>query len=128
MTGLPCIILLATAALLFGWLVAEVRGPQWARITLGIVSLIMSFGIAVAVASIFRLQYDVEYGGAAAKMIDEILVRLDSDDEERLVRDLRELRADVAPSYEVPPFEMVVEEFVNRNETSAPKPQPRVGP
>lgn len=109
------IILILAVALPAAWLMSEFQDWRWLRILLGVCSIALSYLIATTVGQLSRLNYNVWYGSASAQLIDTVIRNIEDGNEEALLRELRQLRADYEPTYENRAnYDQLVEQFAAR--------------
>jgi hypothetical protein len=94
------VIFILTIAIPACWLVSEFQSRKEIRITLGILSIAMSFGIAWIVGSLERLNSNSWYGAATKDFIQNTIVELEDGNSERVLNELRVLRSQFHPTYE----------------------------
>ncbi len=101
MMTLPAmLILFAVIGLPVAWLVAEVRGKRPARITLGVLAILCSFGVAVIIGMLSELNYNAWYGGATKDLIDTTVTQIEDGQFDRVMTVLRSLNRQYRPTYE----------------------------
>ena len=71
------------------WLVSEFSSSRPLRISLGILALLMSFGVAFVAGTLQRLNYNAWYGAASQRLIDSSVAEIESGNTERLLRELK---------------------------------------
>ncbi len=86
-----------------GWLISEFRSGRPLRITLGILSISCSFGVATVIGMLSELNYNAWYGSATYKLINTMVGEIEDGNEERVMKALRGLNNQYSPSYERSP-------------------------
>ncbi|MCE9548685.1 MAG: hypothetical protein K8T25_24675 [Planctomycetia bacterium] len=118
---LPFIIILLVV-LPTAWLICEFRSPRWIRIILGVSSLALSFVVAWGVGLISQFNYNAWYGGASSRLIDTVILNVESGNQDALLRELRQLKTDYHPTYENRArYDELVDQFVERLKLSSSK-------
>lgn len=118
------IIIVLIVALPIAWLIAEYSAPRWARVLLGIASILMCFGLAYVVSSMNRLSYNEWYGSATFDLLDATIENLEAGNTEQVISNLKQLQTEYEPTYENRAhYDDLVNEAVERiKKTSASKP------
>lgn len=105
--------LLLVVALPIAWLVSEFYDNRIARITLGLLALGMSFGVAWIVGSLDRLQSNIYFSEATKDLIQNTIVELENDNVDNVLTHLRLLRDDFEPTYETrDDYDVLVDRYI----------------
>ncbi|MEQ8210604.1 MAG: hypothetical protein RH917_12310 [Lacipirellulaceae bacterium] len=106
-------VLFLIFALPISWFYSEFQERRSIRIILGILAILMCFGVAW-VSGIFRYMDANAYFGAASKdLIQNTIVELESGNTDRVISELKKLRSRFEPSYETKDdFDKKVAEYV----------------
>ena len=118
--------LVLTIALPVLWLASEFSSSRPLRISLGILALLMSFGVAFVVGTLQRLNYNAWYGTASKKLIHSTVTEIEGGNTERLLTELKRLDAEFHPTYENRGrYDQLIDRFVARlNDPRAPAARP----
>jgi len=100
MNALGYLVVLLVIACLIAWFIAEFKGSRKLRITLGIVSILASFGVAWLVGSLNRLNYNAWYGEASKDLIDSLVREVEAGRAANALPALKQLQRDLRPTYE----------------------------
>lgn len=103
MTLPALLILVLIIGFPIGWLISEFRSGRPLRITLGILTISCSFGVAAIVGMFSELNYNAWYGNATHKLINTMVVEIRDGNEDRVMKVLRGLNNQYSPSYEKNP-------------------------
>ncbi|MCA9112694.1 MAG: hypothetical protein KDA52_22270 [Planctomycetaceae bacterium] len=96
------------------WLGSEFQDRRGVRIVLGVLSLSLSFVIAISVGSLQTLNYNAWYGGASSDLISATLVQLDAGEVEKVRSELKVLQEKYRPTYENrADYDDLVRQYVN---------------
>lgn len=123
-------ILVLAVALPLLWLLSEFSSSRPLRISLGVLALVMSFGVAFVVAMLERLNDNAWYGAASKRLIDATVAQIESGNIKRLLPELKRLQAEFHPTYENRArYDRLIDEFVERldEDPRAPAVQPQGG-
>lgn len=103
------------------WVVSEFRGRLWIRLILGTISILLSFGIAVLVGSLERLQSNTWFGTVSEGLIDATIDELEAGNQDGVLRELKTLRREYSPTYENRAgYDVLVAEAVARMRAGSP--------
>lgn len=103
------------------WLVSEFCCPAWVRLSLGLLSILMSFGVAYTGSTLSRLNYNAWYGAATSDLLDTTLQELEAGNEKHVISELKQLQAEFHPTYENrATYDELVSAAVERLESTAP--------
>lgn len=94
------LILVLIIVIPIAWLIAEYSAPRWARVLLGLASILMCFGVSYVVSSLSRLNYNAWYGAATSDLLDATIDHLESGNTEHVLSNLKQLRSEYEPTYE----------------------------
>lgn len=100
MTAFGYLVLLVVIASPVAWLVAEFKGSRSQRVTLGIVSLLASFGVAWLAGSLVRLNYNAWYGEASKDLVDSVVREIEAGRVAETMTVMKQLQQDFQPTYE----------------------------
>lgn len=117
MTPTPFFVLvvLLVVGLPIGWLASEFHAGRRLRITLGVLSILMCFGVAWIAGSLTMFNANAWFGGASKSLIDSTLEELEAGNVTLVVEELRRLQEQYAPTYENRArYDRLVEETVQR--------------
>jgi hypothetical protein len=119
LSPIAIIILIAVIGLPVGWFVSEFRGGRVLRLTLGCLTILMSFGLAFIVGSLERLNSNAWFTGASKELIDASVSQLEAGHTDRVLDSLRQLQAEFHPTYENRGrYDTLVEQAVSRMTSS----------
>lgn len=98
----PHIFLIVIAVIAFpvAWLWSEFSDRRSLRITMGVLAIGSSFGIASLVGILNRLQYNAWYGSATKNLVDTTIAEIEDGHIDRVMPVLRRLKLDYHPTYE----------------------------
>ncbi|MFK7790338.1 MAG: hypothetical protein AB8C95_12705 [Phycisphaeraceae bacterium] len=118
------IIIVLIIAIPIAWLIAEYSAPRWARLLLGMASILMCFGLAYVVSSLNRLNYNAWYGSATSDLLDATIENLEAGNTDQVISTLKQLQTEYEPTYENRAhYDELVNDAVQRfKKTSANKP------
>ena len=109
------VTLVLAVALPILWLISEFGSSRPLRILLGVLALLMSFGVAFVVGSLKRLNYNAWYGTASKKLIDSTVIEIESGSIEQLLSELKRVQVQFHPTYENrAQYDELITEFVMR--------------
>ena len=112
---MDALILLLVIVLPIAWLAAEFTSSRLARIGLGCASLLLAFGVAAVVGSLDRIDANAFYGAATKDLVQNTIEQLEQGNTERVVAELRRLRAEFEPSYETRDnYDQLVRQYVQQ--------------
>ena len=94
------ILLLITAALPIAWLVAEFRGGAGTRRTLGIFTLLWSFGVAALVGALRDFNANVYFTTATKELLQASIEQLRAGKTEAVLREWSRADTQFSPAYE----------------------------
>ena len=80
------------------WLISEFYEKRWLRITLGTLSLLLSFGIALVAGSLQMMHANAWYGRATKELIDTAVVEIEEGRGDRVGAALRRMQERYAPA------------------------------
>jgi hypothetical protein len=83
------------------WVIAEIK--NWnkpARRISGILAILCCFCVAYAAAQIVRLNYNIWYSAATAKLLDSTIAKLEQGQTEIVIQKLKDLRSKIPITYE----------------------------
>jgi len=89
-----------TAALPIGWLVAEFKGRPGVRRTLGILTLLWSFGVASLVGVLRDFNANVYFTGATKDLLEASVGALKSGRTDAVIREWTRASEQFRPTYE----------------------------
>jgi hypothetical protein len=111
------LILILVIALPLAWFVSEFTGPTWVRTLLGIAAIASSFGVAFIFGSLQQWNYNIWYGEATSKLVDETSNQLKAGNTEAVINNLQWLESQYRPTYENRAnYDQLVESYVARFE------------
>jgi hypothetical protein len=117
------LVLISLVVLPVAWLISEFQRRVWIRLTLGVLSLALSFFVAWVVGELSHFQYNSSYGFASSQLIDAVIANIEAGNEEGLLRELRQLKTDYKPTYENRAnYDELVERFAERLKTKTGQP------
>lgn len=125
------ILLLVLTVVAFGlWIWAERSGAEWQRYIAGM-GMAICFAVcgagAMAVAVLNEhFNERIRLNRIVGDMLDRTIQRVEADERETLLADLREMRKQVQPTYEYWTFEEPFVEFARQKDQ--PSPDAEVGP
>ena len=93
-------ILLAVIGLPVAWLIAEFKLKRPVRITLGVLAILCSFGVAAIIGMLSELNYNAWYGSATKDLIDTTVNQIEDGQLDRVMTILRSLNRQYHPTYE----------------------------
>lgn len=98
-TVLP--ILLLVLLLPVAWLISEFSDANKSvRCSLGILAILSCFGVAFIAAQMVRLNYNIWYSSATAKLIDSTITKLNQDKTGEAIEMLTDIRSKMSVTYE----------------------------
>ena len=97
---MEALIFLLVVAVPIAWFASEFTRSRLARIALGVASIGLSFAVAAAVGKLDRLDSNAYYGAATKDLVQNTIQQLEQGNTQRVLAELRQLRADFEPSYE----------------------------
>lgn len=98
-----------------GWLISESQPRVWVRVTMGVVTIAMSYFVAFVVGSFQQLNYNSWYGSTSAGLIETVIANLEAGNEDALLRELKRLKEEYRPTYENRAnYDKLVNAFVER--------------
>ncbi len=100
MTLPAMLILLAVIGLPVAWVIAEFRWKRPARITLGVLAILCSFGVASIIGMLSELRYNAWYGSVTKDLIDTTVHQIEDGQFDRVMTVLRSLNRQYHPTYE----------------------------
>lgn len=100
MNPIACVFLLLVILTPIAWFVSEFKSPRWVRLSLGLATFFLSFGLAFLVGSLNTLNYNAWFGSASKELIDETINGLESGKQERVLIALKVLQKKYQPTYE----------------------------
>lgn len=86
-----------------GWFISEFRSSRPLRITLGILAILCSFGVAALVGMLSELNYNAWYGAATEDLINTIVEEIEDGQLDRVMTVLRSINRQYQPTYEEGP-------------------------
>ena len=115
------LVLFFVVAVPVAWLISEFQPRYWLRVVLGVAAIGMSYFVAFVVGSLTALNYNAHYGSASAELIQTVIVNLEGGNADKLLRELKGLKAQYQPTYENRAnYDKLVNDFVSRMAAAAP--------
>ncbi len=109
--GLPVLLLVVAAPI--AWFASEFQDRRWLRLASGTLAILLSFGVAALVGSLERFNSNAWFGNATKELIDRAVTELETGNEARVLRSLKDLQGRYAPTYENRArYDMLVQEAV----------------
>ena len=97
---LPLLILMVIAVPCL-WLAADLlHWRAWLRRSLGVISILLTFGVAFIAGSLQIFQANLYYGNANKDLIKQTIVELQSGNTDHVIQVLKELDSEFEPTYE----------------------------
>jgi amino acid transporter len=94
-------VLLIVLILPIAWFISELKNSKKSiRCTLGILAILSCFGVAVLAAQIVRLNYNIWYSSATAKLLDSTINQLENKETKFVIKELKTLREKIPVTYE----------------------------
>jgi hypothetical protein len=100
MNALGVFVLTCVVGFPIAWGISEFKAGRTTRMTLGVVSILLSFSVAWLVGSLQRMNYNTWYGTAAESLVSEVVLRLESGEKDKVLSALKEFQSSYAPTYE----------------------------
>jgi hypothetical protein len=101
MSFLGLIILLIVVILPIAWFVSEIKNSKKSvRCTLGILAILSCFGVAFLAAQLVRLNYNIWYSSATARLLDSTINQLENKETKFVINELKILRDKMPITYE----------------------------
>ena len=94
------ILLIITATLPIAWLIAEFRASVRVRRTLGIITILWSFGIAAMVGALQKLNANAYFTGASKDLLEASIQQLRAGRTEAVLREWARANDEFGPTYE----------------------------
>ena len=85
------LIFVVVIGLPVAWLVAEFRWKRPVRVTLGVLAVLCSFGVAAIIGMLFELNYNAWYGSATKDLINTTVEQVEDGQLDRVMTVLRSL-------------------------------------
>lgn len=85
------------------WLVSEFFSSLGLRITLGLLAILCSFGVASVIGMLSELNYNAWYGAATKDLIDTTVAEIEDGELDRVMTVLRSVSRQYQPTYEDTP-------------------------
>jgi hypothetical protein len=109
------LILFLVVTALVAWLVSEFQERRWLRIASGTLAILLALGVAAFVEGLERLNSNAWFGHATKKLIDAEVTELEAGNKDRVLRSLKELQEQYAPTYENRArYDLLVEETLKK--------------
>lgn len=100
MTLRAILVLFLVIGIPVAWLIAEFRGNCPVRITLGVIAILCSFGVAAIIGMSSELNYNAWFGGATKDLINTTVEQVENGELDRVMTVLRSLNRQYHPTYE----------------------------
>lgn len=94
------ILLFITAALPIAWLIAEFRASVAVRRTLGVITILWSFGVASMVGMLQNFNANSYFTGASKELLESSVQQLRAGKTEAVLREWSRANDEFSPTYE----------------------------
>jgi len=94
------ILLIITATLPIAWLIAEFSASAVVRRTLGVVTILWSFGVAALVGGLQNFNANVYFTTASKELLEASVQQLRAGKTEAVIRELSRANDEFSPTYE----------------------------
>ncbi|MEZ5383897.1 MAG: hypothetical protein R3F13_00125 [Prosthecobacter sp.] len=94
------ILLIITATLPIAWFIAEFRASVAVRRTLGVVTILWSFGVAALVGGLQNFNANVYFTTASKELLEASVQQLRAGKTEAVLRELSRANEEFSPTYE----------------------------
>jgi hypothetical protein len=115
MSAFGIVIVTLAIGIPLGWFVSEFQDRRWLRLVLGAFAIFLSFGVAVFVGSLERLNSNAWFGFASKDLVDATIVELEAGNRDRVLRSLKVFQGKYSPTYENRArYDVLIEETVKQ--------------
>ncbi len=100
MKPLGLLVAMLVLGIPIAWFVSEFKGGRRLRLILGCLAILLSFGVAGLVGWAERFNSNAWFGGASKNLIDTTIAELEAGNRDGVLRSLKTLQQEYAPTYE----------------------------
>jgi len=100
MNALGVLVLACVVGFPIAWGISEFKAERKTRMALGVISILLCLAVAWLVGSLERLNYNTWYGTAAEGLVNEVVLRLESGERDKVLGALKEFQSSYSPTYE----------------------------
>jgi hypothetical protein len=103
------------------WLVAEIYGSRWQRVSLGILAILSSFAVAWLVGSLQMFSANAWFGNATKELVNTTVSELERGRTDQVLASLKELQNHYRPTYDTRSrYDELVDQAVKQMKSPAP--------
>jgi hypothetical protein len=107
------------------WLVAELYGSRWQRITLGILAILSSFAVAWLVGSLQMFSANAWFGNATKELVNTTVSELERGRTDQVLASLKQLQTHYRPTYDTRSrYDEMVHQAVKQMKSTTPTTSP----